>query len=323
MSEAACGAGSGLWYGPRGYEEGDLAVFRRAAPSMAIVRVALAEYERAAAAIEAVQDRGTVGECQQLRDLLVEHRLPGRTVVVPGEDGAALQPLALVEWMNARRRAYLVRSEKHAVAEAVVAWFSERSWLVDAARGLATHRRFSRACDGLRVLLYQVEQHALAEREAEAREKAAAAKRAAAERKAKVRRTMAEAARSRSEFLGYAVLDSEAFNDERPRWSYVLLGQDGQLYAGSALSLRGRVRAHRRGSGASVTRDTRQPWHLLHAERLPIGQAALCTEFALLHSVALRHALLAHCETRARRLFARHGCAVPWLGLNHRQMEVA
>lgn len=136
-----------------------------------------------------------------------------------------------------------------------------------------------------------------------------------AEAKQRMRRLVSEDARKRSRLQGYAVLGFDVFQDVRPRWLYVLLGQDGSLYCGSALSLRRRVAAHRRGMGAAVTRDTRQRWHLLHAELLPGGQAALCAEFALLHSESLQDALLAARSPRAAALHERFGCAVPWLGL--------
>lgn len=130
------------------------------------------------------------------------------------------------------------------------------------------------------------------------------------------RREFSDAARARSRFQGYAVLDPGPFCDTRARWLYVLLGQDGALYCGSAVSLRRRLRDHRDGEGAAVTSDTRQAWRLLHAERFPLGQGALCAEFALLHSERLQDALLAAVSPRARRLHARHGCAVPWLSLS-------
>lgn len=134
-------------------------------------------------------------------------------------------------------------------------------------------------------------------------------------RKAEVRRAMADAARSASKVLGYCVPTVRDFDDVRPRWFYVLLGHDGLLYAGSSLDVRARLRAHRRGTGAAVTRDNRQPWYLLHAERFFVGSAAVAAEFAFLHSVRLQEALLFQVAARARRMHARFGCAVPWLGL--------
>lgn len=115
-------------------------------------------------------------------------------------------------------------------------------------------------------------------------------------------------------FFGAAAL-------HRPRWSYVLLGEDGALYAGSTFYLRKRLREHRDGAGASVTAHVSQRWFLLHAERHASGQLANCVEAALLGSEVLQAALLVRCVNRAVRLHKRHGCAVPWMGWPRRRVD--
>jgi predicted GIY-YIG superfamily endonuclease len=101
----------------------------------------------------------------------------------------------------------------------------------------------------------------------------------------------------------------------QPRWTYVLLGEDGAMYGGSTNNLRRRLREHRSGTGAVLTSIKAQRWWLLHAERHSNGQIGNSCEAALLHSQAVQDALLARAAPRALRLHDRHGCAVPWLDL--------
>lgn len=161
----------------------------------------------------------------------------------------------------------------------------------------------------------QFEREAAAAAQAAAREAAIQTAKREAEQatKAAFRKAFADIALSEGRFLGYCELSGAMMSDPRPRWVYLLLGQDGAIYCGSTFRLRQRVRAHRLGKGAKITADRRQAWHLLHAERLANGEDGLATEHALLRSAALRRALLAQRQARALKLQARHGCAVPWL----------
>lgn len=140
-------------------------------------------------------------------------------------------------------------------------------------------------------------------------------------RKLNFRRAVADRARRDGRVQGYVELHFREFESTRPRWTYLILGENGTLYAGSTTNLRRRVRQHREGKGAAVTSDVRQWWWLLYAERHETGQGALCAEFAILHSQILQDALLAKVSPRAARLHDRHGCAVPWLGLADQERE--
>lgn len=187
-----------------------------------------------------------------------------------------------------------------------LAWVARHQrWFDEAHAVLQARAQLHRARFEFQRALREARAAEVAEREARERE-----------RKAEVRRALADAARAASRVQGYCVIGPRDFDDVRPRWLYVLLGQDGTLYCGSALSVRERLRAHREGRGAAVTRDNPQLWFLLHAERLPFGQAALCAEFALLHSEAMQRAVLAARSARAVSLHRRFRAAVPWLGLS-------
>lgn len=275
-----------------------------------------------AAGVAVAVPEGPLPDCAELLAAMLEDGLPVRSVRVPADlararcrrsdyDPSAWDVVAFWIW---ERQQTMARAEKKAGSSAVRtrAWLAaNRSWLGCAYDALNARR----AADAARAEAVEAERLAHVERKRERQAMADAERRQAAEAKERMRRLVSEDARKRSRLQGYAVLGFDAFQDPRPRWLYVLLGQDGSLYCGSALSLRRRVAAHRRGMGAAVTRDTRQRWHLLHAELLPAGQAALCAEFALLHSEPLQDALLAARSPRAAALHDRFGCAVPWLGL--------
>lgn len=100
-----------------------------------------------------------------------------------------------------------------------------------------------------------------------------------------------------------------------PRWLYLLIGQDGALYLGTTNDLRRRLSEHRSGRGGLTTSHKRQRWWLLFAERHRDGFIANCAEAAILKTPMLHDALLARCASRARRLHARFGVPVVYLGL--------
>lgn len=267
---------------------------------------------------------GPLPDCASLRAAMIADGAPCAAWRTPHEEaatvaGARRRKGRPVDWVDISRFIYEAAGKRTRLLRTRDATPSTNAWFDEHASWIASYneimkRRLRANAEQARIEAEHRERLRMAEHEEKQREAARAA--LELKRKADVRRALADAARASSKMLGYCVLSFRDLDDVRPRWLYVLLGQDGTLYAGSGLNVRSRVRSHRAGTGAAVTRDRPQRWHLLFAERFEIGAATLCAEFALLHSVPMQETLLFQVAERARRMHARSGCAVPWLKLS-------
>lgn len=92
-----------------------------------------------------------------------------------------------------------------------------------------------------------------------------------------------------------------------PSWRYVILNPRGFLYCGSTADLRGRLRAHHRGSASRITRALRGPWWLLDARRFDSRREAVDDEARLLSDHGAQALLLASASARLGKLRDRHG----------------
>lgn len=297
------------------------------------VRGAFEARQRLREALLKASVSGAVPSWRELREVCIAAGVPGSIRAAPAGVSTARKEwgepdapewLSVLEYLIERNnRVAEMKPSPVRSAEMIEAWRrAVRVWI-------EPHLVWIQEAQAVRAAVYAaVDAEQRAEQEAQAERERLDAELVAAERAARVaeralrrsrkQRAEYEAKRAVGEFLGYVEMKPGFFFGatarHRPRWTYVLLGEDGALYCGSTFYLRKRLREHRDGAGSTVTAWKPQRWFLLHAERHASGQLANCVEAALLGSDVLQAALLARCVNRAARLQRRYGCAVPWMG---------